>query len=221
MFRITQWYDVDMTKLTDLSGKRFNRLQVISKQTSHNGRTMWLCLCDCGNKKLAEASNLKRNLTGSCGCLHRELTAKSHTTHGMRHTVEYNTWARMKGRCENTKSKDYPRWGGRGIKVCKRWESFDNFFADMGKRPSTKHSLDRIDNNKNYQPSNCRWADAKTQANNRRRRGNLILVKYQGITKPLIDWADTFGINYSTIQWRYKQGWQGDRLFHIDPKVLK
>lgn len=182
---------------------------------------MWLCICDCGNEKTIIASNLIRNLTGSCGCLHKELTSKSRTKHGMRNTAEYNTWARMKARCENINSKDYPRWGGRGIGVCKRWSSFENFLKDMGERPSNKHSLDRIDNNKNYHPSNCRWADAKTQANNRRRRGNLILVKYQGIVKPLIDWADALGINYSTLQWRYKQGWEGDRLFQRAPKLLK
>jgi len=114
---------------------------------------------------------------------------------------EYNTWLSMKARCSNKNHIVYKYYGGRGIKVCKRWVySFQNFFVDMGCKPTPAHTLERNNTNKNYSPDNCRWATAKEQANNRRTN---IFVTYNGQTKSMADWADHFGINITILYGRY------------------
>ena len=163
-----------MAKAVDLTGKKFRRLTVIFRVGSDCHRSpTWSCLCDCGNTTIVSSRHLvDKNGTGSCGCIRNE--AKS--THGQRlsknkRTKEYKTWTSIKQRCYNPKHIGYKNYGGRGIQVCDRWlNSFENFFADMGKAPSSKHSIDRFPNNDgNYEPSNCRWATAKEQNNNTRK----------------------------------------------------
>lgn len=145
-------------------------------------RNKWLCRCDCGAEKWIYAYVLKSSAAKSCGCLNRESTAKAHTIHGGYGTSEYKTWKSMKRRCLDEKSNSYKNYGGRGIAICDRWKhSFKNFLSDMGKRPEGT-SLDRIDNLGNYEPSNCRWATAIEQANNKRNNVTFVL---NGITDTL------------------------------------
>ena len=162
-----------MGTFLDLTGQRFGRLTVAYRKPSREGRTFWMTRCDCGTEKIVNADHLRDGHVRSCGCLKREKNSREasirNTTHGRSHTLLYNTWKSMKSRCHNPSNRDYKHYGARGIKVCDRWRnSFDDFFADIGDRPSSHFSLDRIDCDGDYTPHNVRWATRKTQANNRR-----------------------------------------------------
>lgn len=154
--------------------KKYGRLTLLTcLELKH---TTWKCRCDCGNEVKVWASQLASGGTKSCGCLKKDRDIlwgkkdKNRQTHGMHGTPEYGAWTGMKQRCYNPKNKYYKDYGGRNIKVCKRWlNSFENFYTDMGPRPDNQHSLDRINNDGNYKPNNCRWADWFVQANNRRK----------------------------------------------------
>jgi hypothetical protein len=160
-----------MGKVINLAGRRFGRLVAIS----HSGKdirnnAVWLCVCDCGKEIVVNGSHLRTGNTRSCGCFQSDMSAQRLRTHGMKGTPEYNTWRAMMKRCNNPNDKAYKYYGGRGINVCERWRRFENFISDMGKRPTIDHSLDRIDNDGNYEPTNCKWATPKEQALNRRNR---------------------------------------------------
>lgn len=202
-----------MSKLIDLSGRRFGRLVVIGRaENTPEGKARWLCRCDCGKENATEGQGLRSGRTKSCGCLNRENTAnrnRRNARHGhcAGHTVtdEYRVWTAMITRCENKRSVAYSRYGGRGIKICERWRtSFENFLTDMGKRPSRSHSIDRIDNDGNYEPSNCRWATSKEQTANR--RSNRLLT-VNGETATVTEWAERVGILRRTLFSRIHDGW--------------
>jgi hypothetical protein len=195
-------------KFIDLTGQKFNRLSVVKYIGKNNlGQSVWECLCDCGNKKITAGSSLKRSLVKSCGCLRAEksrITAGQNRAvkHGRTGTAEYVAWQAMKKRCYWKGDPYYYCYGAIGIIVCERWvNSFENFFEDMGPRPSSKHSVDRFPNKKgNYEPSNCRWATNKEQANNK--TDNRIL-EYKGERMTVAQWSDRIhvelGINRHTI----------------------
>lgn len=151
----------------NLVGQRFGRL-VVSGLDFGRRRTIAQCRCDCGNDTEVITTSLTTGNTKSCGCLDRDAKSDRATTHGMSGTPEYQAWAKIHVRCGKSTDKSFKHYGGRGIAVCERWGSFEHFFADMGPRPSSKHSIDRIDVDGDYEPGNCRWATDYQQARNKR-----------------------------------------------------
>lgn len=196
------------TRRLDLSNRWFGRLRVIRSIGSRSGRQFWKCLCSCGNVTDVESSSLVRGNTTSCGCARYENATASSTTHGMSHLPEYSTWKSIRRRCLVETSKDYKDYGGRGIKICDTWiESFENFYADMGPRPSPNHSIDRENNNGNYEPGNCRWTTAEEQALNKRTTRYVI---YHGESIPMVQLARTHGINYSRLKYLLNKGYSAE-----------
>jgi hypothetical protein len=158
-------------KIIDLTGKRFGRLLVISRAANRGAQVVWLCRCDCGVEKEARGNNLLSGCTTSCGCASRELITVRNTTHGMTYSHEYAVWCWMLDRCRRPGNSHYEDYGGRGISVCERWaNSFEAFYQDMGARPAGL-TLERINNDGNYEPGNCKWATLVEQRANRRKQG--------------------------------------------------
>lgn len=192
-------------KLKDITGQRFGRLVVIRRAegcSKHEAR--WVCICDCAAEATVIGSRLRNGQTVSCGCYAREQSSlrlqalKPNITHGLANKIpEYGVWKTMKARCHNPNTEKFKEYGGRGIVVCDRWFSFENFLSDMGRRPSPKHSIERIDVNGNYAPENCRWATAAEQRRNR--RDGLRLIEFNGETLCLSDWASRIGISFATL----------------------
>lgn len=158
-------------KALDLTGKKFNRLTVISFSHKTKGNIYWSCGCDCGKKSKVRGDSLKDGSVKSCGCLQKEVIGNLRRKHMQSFTKEYRAWLAMKSRCSNPTLKGYEHYGGRGICVCVEWENdFESFFAHIGERPTKKHSVDRIEVNGNYEPGNVRWATQSQQCANRRVR---------------------------------------------------
>lgn len=200
-----------MNKTEDLIGKKFGRLTVIGREHGER-KTLWVCQCSCGNIMKTTGHKLKSSHTRSCGCLAKENNiGKRTTTHGMTNSRIYRLWRGIIARCECPGDvKNYIKYGGRGISVCKEWHKFEPFYEwalENGYRDDL--SIERIDNDGDYEPSNCRWATSKEQANNRR---NSVIVEYNGESKTLAQWAEEYGILYSTLHSRYKYfGWDFEK----------
>lgn len=204
-------------KKLQLTGQRFGRLVVIGEATPSDptpggtqSRMRWLCRCDCGVERVVLRASLTSGNTKSCGCYRVEegikkgKATKKHGGYvGNYPSPEWYTWSSMKSRCTNPKNPGYKHYGGRGITICERWASFENFLADMGKRPSDELSLDRIDVNGPYAPDNCRWATVKQQTRNTRRS---VFVEFRGETKTVAEWCEIVGLCRNEYEARTKKG---------------
>lgn len=197
----------------DRTGHRFGKLTAIRsmKRPERPKAVYWICKCDCGNETVVFVGHLTHNHTTSCGCHHLKRASESHYKHGhsgnggkRKASTEYESWCKMKERCCNPENPSFHYYGGRGIKICDRWlESFQNFIDDMGSKPPGM-SIERIDVNGNYEPSNCKWATRYEQSNNRR---NNIRVEIGGVTKNLTQWCVELGLNKGAIHGRLAKGW--------------
>ncbi len=184
----------------------------------NNKVAMWLCKCNCGQTTIVRGNSLGNGNTKSCGCLSREKTRKRLEKHGCSKTKIYDIWKAMIQRCVNPKAQAYKNYGGRGISVCKRWRKFENFLEDMGKQLPGQQ-IDRIDNNKSYCKSNCRWSTRKQQQRNKR---NNRLITFRGQTKCLIEWSEKLGIDYQVIRIRLRQlNWSIEKALTTPVKEKK
>jgi len=194
--------------MQDLTGQQFGRLKVIKRILPNDkwNDTRWLCKCQCGNRKIITRHSLHKG-TKSCGCLHKEKI----TTHGLYHTRIHKEWEGIKARCNNPNDTAFKDYGGRGIKVCNEWNEdflkFYNWAMDNGYKDNL--TIDRINVNGNYEPSNCRWANMTTQQRNRR---DSVYVTINGITMHLLEWAEKYNIKKQTIITRYYKGERGEKL---------
>jgi hypothetical protein len=195
----------DWSRLMNTSvGQRFERWTVLQLGERAGSHPAALCVCDCGTERIVRTELLRIGKSKSCGC-YRDAAA---TTHGRSHTSMHNIWLAMRRRCYLPSDGSYERYGGRGIKVCDRWQIFENFLADMGERPSDKHSIERENNEGNYEPGNCIWAVKLVQANNTR---SNVYYTLDGETLTLAQWARKCGMNYKTVHARIKRGWSLER----------
>ena len=191
----------------DLTGRRFGKLTVIKRvENTKANKARWLCKCDCGNEKIVVGGDLQSGRTRSCGCLVK--------THGLRNSTIYKIWVGIKTRCYNPNSNNYNRYGARGIKMFAGWlddfVAFFDYVSALENFGKPGYSIDRINNNGDYEPNNLRWTDLNTQCRNRR---NNILVEYQGQEMTLVEAAEKSGINYHVLWQRYKTGERGNTLF--------
>ncbi len=194
--------------MKDETGNVYGRLTVVrvyGKATK--GKCLkWFCTCSCGGSKVVVGAYLRKGTTRSCGCLVRESGRLFNTTHGMSNMPVYTSYNAMIKRCNNTSDSEFDNYGGRGIKVCEEWGTFEGFYSSMGDRPHGT-TLDRIDVNGDYTPSNCRWATALTQGNNRR---NNHLVTANGKTQTIAEWARELGVSGTAILNRLNKGLSHD-----------
>lgn len=192
-----------MGSFIDLTGKTFGYLTAVSRVP---GKFRWLCLCICGVEKEIQAQSLRYGYTGSCGCKNGELGSLKRTKHGAAKrgnlTREYRSWLGMNDRCYNASASYFKYYGGRGIQVCERWRnSFESFLEDMGPRPLGT-SIERRENNGNYEPDNCHWATREEQDRNKR---STVRITFQGRTQCLKDWSRELGIHEHTLQNRLRR----------------
>ncbi len=186
-------------------GTVFGTLTVLK----HVGKGFWECACICGNTCLRNGHELRRSKLVSCGCQRRASQARGKTTHGMSGTPEHRAWKNLINRCENTNCDHFEWYGKKGIKVCARWRhSFENFYADMGPRPSALHSIEREDLDKDYAPDNCVWATSDVQSRN---RSDNRWIEFRGERKVLNDWETSTGLGRGVIRRRLEKGWSVER----------
>ena len=193
--------------MKELAGQRFGRLETLERVSINGKNGYWKCICDCGAETIVLTNNLISGKTRSCGCLFKEVIRNgAHTTHGKSGSREQTAYNHMRERCLDPFDKAYHRYGGRGITICDRWlgkEGIVNFLEDMGDCPP-KFELERINNNGNYEPGNCRWASHDEQCRNR--RPNIFITMF-GKRLCLKDMCNLIGSDYKRVHYRYKKGW--------------
>ena len=203
-----------MGRFVDLKGQKFGRLTAIEYMGQKCHSSLWRCRCDCGNESIVFGGNLKKGNTSSCGCLFNEMFEM----HGLKDTRLYRVWANIKARCYYEKCIDYKDYGGRGITMCDEWKnsflSFYNWSYSTGydeNAPKWQCTIERIDVNGNYEPSNCKWVTIKEQANN---KTNNVYITYKGETKTLPIWAEELDLPYKTLYNRLKRlNWSVEETF--------
>lgn len=215
-----------MAKALSLIGNRYERLLVIERapniiRKDGSTRSAWKCLCDCGSEIVVMGSNLVQDNTKSCGCFKIDGFAARVLRHGHRRRTEkimpeYVAWTAMKQRCGTSTRLDFKHYGGRGIRVCDRWlNNFGAFLADMGLRPSSHHSIDRIDNDGNYEPGNCRWATRSEQTRNTR---SNIFLRCRDEWRTIAEWAEIGGVSHNLVRVRVlRRDWDVERAISTPP----
>lgn len=186
-------------------GDRYGRWVVLEESDQGYGTRRFSCKCDCGTERVVRLTHLRQGLSKSCGCLCKELSTERATKHGHAGSPLYHVWSDMVRRCTNPKHARFKDWGGRGISVCEEWRDLENFLAwanTSGYKEGL--SIDRKDNDGNYEPSNCRWSTMREQGNNRR---NNRLITHNGKTLTFTQWARAIGIHPMSLTWRLKKGW--------------
>ncbi len=202
-----------MSRKIDLTNKKFGRWT--AKHRVSDSRGKWLCICECGISRVVASSDFKSGKSKSCGCLRIELIKKhGFSSNGVKSRA-YDAWSAMRVRCLNPKDARYKWYGGRGISICKSWDSFVSFFDDMGE-PGTGQSLDRIDNSMGYSKSNCRWASIAQQNSNKR---TTRYVFYRGESKPLAIWCRELHMPYKRTHDRIHRGWDAELAFNLKAQI--
>ena len=203
----------------NLIGKKYGRLEVMYYAGRKSpGKHQWLCNCSCGASVTVISSSLQEGNTQSCGCLRSEISRRFLSKHGLAYSPEYQIWENIKSRCLNPNNAAFKDYGGRGIKVCKRWLKFENFYKDMGPKPSPKHEIDRKNNNKGYYPGNCRWSTRSQQTRNTRRN---VMITYKNKTLCLTDWAILLNVKRSTLNNRLEKGWSVEKALSAPVRAKK
>lgn len=198
----------------DLTGHKYGKLSVIKPVGKNkHGKVLWLCKCECGNETITSSNSLRRGHTISCGCAHLEKIAKGNPKHGLTNAKLYPVWVMMKDRCMNSNNKEYKNYGGRGVTVCNEWKNNFQAFYDWAMTNGYVEglSIDRIDNNGNYEPSNCRWATRREQQLNTTRNKR---ITYNGKTQTLTEWSEELNVRFNKLWERlYKLNWSVERAF--------
>lgn len=212
-----------MPKKLDITGEKYNKLTALREAGRNtSGKIQWECECECGNIIVAVASHLRSGNTKSCGCLQREKARKRFLSHGDAKTPFYKVWNNIMSRCHNENSVNYAYYGGRGIAVCERWHTYENFKEDMlesylkHKEENHNTSLERIDVDKGYSPCNCKWVTMTEQGSNRRRNK---MITFNGVTKTLAEWSHETGLDWTTIRSRIERyDWSIEKALTTKPK---
>lgn len=209
-----------MTHVKDITGQRFGRWTVLAFEACVKGHAMFTCKCDCGTQMTVCGSRLRRGNSKSCGCARNEQFGKRSTIHGHSNSPTYITWSSMISRCHQKNHDAYERYGAKGIRVCAEWREFKNFLADMGERPSARHTIDRIDNTKGYSKDNCRWADMLDQQRN---KSSNVIIEFNGIKGCISEVCEKFGISANIYHTRKRKGWTLEEIFTtpVRPKLPK
>lgn len=204
-------------KKTDLTNREFNRLKVIEYVGNNSrGDSLWKCQCRCGNLTEVTAYRLTSGTTKSCGCLQKEKLAKRNFKHGGTYTRLYQIWHDMKERTENSNNKRWERYGGRGIKICKAWQDFKEFEKwALTNGYNDKLTIERIDNDKGYEPENCKWETVRKQNRN---KSNNVIIEHKGERKTVADWAIEKGMTYDCLRYRLKRGWSIEKALETPIK---
>lgn len=204
-----------MTNFKDITGRKFGRLTALEPKREKGKAIKWRCKCECGTEKIVRSTVLINGHTRSCGCLLKEKTGERARKHGLGKTKLYTTWKGMRARCQNRNCVHYKNYGGRGISICAEWDDFKIFYIwSLKNGYKDELTLDRIDNDGNYSPDNCRWVSLETQANN---KSTNVCFPIDGVVRTLSEHAKFYNVNYGTFASRYKSGLR-DKDLIVEPK---